>query len=465
MTRPTEISPFRLGIRGQETVSDETLTDLFGLAAFRIFAAALPDPLLAVDADDNILFLNTAMAQLSGIPAAGAERLPLANFLRQAGFRLEESLEDEGRVDGRARLVSTADGRSLPVQRRVLASGELARGHWLYIVRSSETPSLPRRTIRAGSRVTDRAELALPRGLKEQVQRATRAYRRGVRILLLGESGVGKTVIARHIHDLAAGNGAPFMHVNCGSIPETLFESEMFGYERGAFTGALQAGKRGFVEGARGGTLFLDEVGEIPLSSQAKLLKFLEDSTIQPVGSPVSKRIETTVITATNRDLREMIRLGRFREDLFYRIATFPMLVPALRDRPDKEALLDALLVKANAGRQPKLRLSPGCRTALLTAHLPGNVRELSSIIDYLDIVADEVATPEHLESVLNVEAASPASLPMQEEGTTLKEMTAMFEDRVLRDAITKYGTRREAAQRLGIDNATLLRKLRRLTG
>ncbi len=465
MISPTEISPFRLGIRGQETVSDETLAALFTLPAFRIVAAALPDPLLAVDADENILFLNTAMAQLSGIPAASAERLPLANFLCRAGFRLEENPEDEGRTDGLARLVSTADGRFLPVQRRVLASGELARGHRLYIVRPGETPALPRRPARAMPRAAEGAGLALPPGLKEQVQRATRAYRRGVRILLLGESGVGKTVIARHIHDLAAGKDAPFVHVNCGSIPETLFESEMFGYERGAFTGALQAGKRGFAEAARGGTLFLDEVGEIPLSSQAKLLKFLEDSTIQPVGSPVSKRIETTVITATNRDLREMIGQGRFRGDLFYRIATFPMLVPSLRDRPDKEALLDTLLAKVNAGRQLQLRLSPGCRAALLAAYLPGNVRELSGIIDYLDIVADELATPEHLETVLSVEAAPPAALPAQEECVTLKEMTAVFEDQVLRDAIARYGSKREAAQRLGIDNATLIRKLRRLTG
>ncbi|MBB5373076.1 sigma 54-interacting transcriptional regulator [Acidocella aromatica] len=464
MIRPTEISPFRLGIRGQEAVSDETLAALFALPAFRIVAAALPDPLLAVDSDENILFLNAAMAQLSGIPAASAERLPLANFLRRAGFRLEENPEDEGRTDGLARLVSTADGRFLPVQRRVLASGELARGYRLYIVRPGETPVLPRRASRAAPRA-DAPELALPPGLKEQVQRATRAYRRGVRILLLGESGVGKTVIARHVHDLAAGKEAPFVHVNCGSIPETLFESEMFGYERGAFTGALQAGKRGFVEAARGGTLFLDEVGEIPLSSQAKLLKFLEDSTIQPVGSPVSKRIETTVITATNRDLREMIAQGRFREDLFYRIATFPMLVPSLRDRPDKEALLDALLAKVNVGRQPQLRLAPDCRAALLAAHLPGNVRELSGIIDYLDIVADEVAMPKHLETVLSVAGAPPAVPFLQAEGTTLKEMTAVFEDQVLRDAIARYGSKREAAQHLGIDNATLIRKLRRLPG
>jgi transcriptional regulator with PAS, ATPase and Fis domain len=464
MSGPSAISPFRLGIKGEETVSADTLAALCALPAFRIVAAALPDPLLIVDADDNILFLNAAMVQISGIPAASAERLPLTSFLRRAGFRLEENTSSHGQTDGSARLVAIADGRFLPVQRRVLANAAHLRGHQLYIVRGgSDTPALPRRGGRAAMKETVNPGLTLPPGLEEQIRRATKAYRRGVRILLLGESGTGKTMIARHIHDLAAGKDAPFIHVNCGGIPETLFESEMFGYERGAFTGALQAGKRGFIEAARGGTLFLDEIGEIPPASQAKLLKFLEDSTIQPVGSPLAKRIETTVITATNRDLRSMIAQGRFRGDLFYRISTFPVLVPALRERPDREALLDALLAKINRERQPPLRLAPDCRAALLAAPLPGNVRELAGIIDYLDIVADEIAQPEHLQTVLSLSGSAAPPLSMPGAGATLKELTAAFEDQVLREAIAKYGSKREAAQRLGIDNATLIRKLRRL--
>lgn len=281
-----------------------------------------------------------------------------------------------------------------------------------------------------------------------------------MRVLLLGESGVGKTVIARHLHRLATGRDAPFVHVNCGSIPETLFESEMFCYERGAFTGALQAGKRGYIETAKGGTLFLDEIGEIPLASQAKLLKFLEDSTIQPVGSAVSKRIATTVIAATNRDLRAMITQGTFRGDLFYRVANFPVSIPPLRERPDKETLLDAILAKVNEGRKPKLTLSAACRAALLAAKLPGNVRELLGIIDYLDIVADDVATPEHLaEALLSPDAPL---APTQSASGTLKDLTASFEEQVIRDAIARYGSKREAARQLGIDGATLIRKLRR---
>ncbi|WP_297368588.1 sigma 54-interacting transcriptional regulator, partial [Acidocella sp.] len=235
MTAPREISPFRVSIRGQETVPEASLAALLETPAFQAVAALLPDPMLAVDADENIAFLNTAMERLLG--TAAALRLPLSLVLRRAGWTLEEAPEDARRNDGAARLVAHADGRCLPVQRRILASNELYRGHVFYIVRAGEPQALGARPGRGAARAADEPGLLLPPSLKEPVERAARAYRRRVRILLLGESGVGKTAIARHIHDQAAGREAPFVHVNCGSIPETLFESEMFGYERGAFTG------------------------------------------------------------------------------------------------------------------------------------------------------------------------------------------------------------------------------------
>jgi transcriptional regulator with PAS, ATPase and Fis domain len=452
MAGRTEISPFRPGIRGQGVVSEEELAAALNSPAFLAVTSLLPDPLIAVDSHENVAFLNSAMERLAGVTADTAERLPFARFLRRAGWTLEES--GGNRSDGRARLVSEANRNGLAVLRRILPVSQGASNYVFYIVRVEEAPDAPARAVAAG----DVEALVFPASIEAQINRAARAYRRGVRVLLLGESGVGKTVIARHLHRLATARDAPFVHVNCGSIPETLFESEMFGYERGAFTGALQAGKRGYIETARGGTLFLDEIGEIPLASQAKLLKFLEDSTIQPVGSAVSKRIATTIIAATNRDLRAMIAEGNFRGDLFYRIANFPVSIPPLRERPDKETLLDAILAKVNEGRKPKLTLSPACRAALLAAKLPGNVRELLGIIDYLDIVADDVAAPEHLaEALLSPEAATAPSA-----SGTLKDMTASFEEQVIRDAVARYGSKREAAKRLGIDGATLIRKLRR---
>lgn len=276
----------------------------------------------------------------------------------------------------------------------------------------------------------------------------------------------------------------------------------MFGYERGAFTGALQAGKRGFVESAGGGTLFLDEVGEIPLASQAKLLKFLEDGTIQPVGSAVARKVETRVIAATNRDLGQMMRAGTFRRDLYFRLATFPVEIPPLRVREDRAALLDGLLARANRERGRPLRLSAACRAMVLAHDFPGNLREMRSIVEYLDIVADEVATPEHLppamftrgepapvplsapvldvadtsrlavpaghggaeapQAVAPVPQESSGALPPAGEGANLKEMTRAFEDHVIRQAMARYGSKREAARHLGVDIATLVRKTTR---
>lgn len=456
MSGRAKISPFQLGIREGKALSEEALTMMLETPSFRAVADLLPDPLIAVDYHENIVFLNNAMERLAGQDAARVQQLPFMKFLQRAGWSLDEA-GGNSRNDGRVTLLMQDGAKTLPVLRRVLPAGE-GGGYVLYIVRAGEPAE---RSLRATAPAGDEPALLFPAAIEEQVKRAARAYRRGVRVLLLGESGVGKTAIARHIHQLATARDAAFVHVNCAAIPETLFESEMFGYERGAFTGALQAGKRGYIESAKGGTLFLDEIGEIPLAAQAKLLKFLEDSTIQPVGSVASKRITTTVIAATNRDLRALIVQGTFREDLFYRIATFPVFIPPLRERADKEKLLDAILAKVNTERQPKLTLSKPCRAALLAARLPGNVRELLGIIDYLDIVADDVATPKHLSDALILSDEAPPTARVAA-GGTLKEMTAAFEEQIIREAVARHGSKREAARHLGIDGATLIRKLRR---
>lgn len=302
--------------------------------------------------------------------------------------------------------------------------------------------------------------------LSKALERANRAYARNIRVLLLGESGVGKTVIARHVHDGGGPSSRPFIHVNCASIPETLFESEMFGYERGSFTGALQGGKRGFIESAAGGTLFLDEIGEMPLAGQAKLLKFLEDGTIQPIGSPSSKHVDARVISATNRDLRDMVERGLFRRDLYFRLTTFPIQIPPLRERRDINAIIDNLLAKATAERGARLELTDACRAALLAYKFPGNMRELKSTIDFLDIVSDTVADvqdlPEALQQERGIDAADIAPGDLFKEGQTLRDLRQSFEDKVIAIAIERYGSKREAARHLGVDIATLVRKTSR---
>ncbi len=218
--------------------------------------------------------------------------------------------------------------------------------------------------------------LLLAPAIEHLADKAAIAVARRTSVLLLGETGVGKTALARNIHARSTRRDAPFVHVNCGSIPDTLFESELFGYERSAFTGALGTGKRGYIEAAAG-TLFCDEIGDIPLHCQAKLLHFLEDGSVQSVGATQARRTDTAVIAATNHDLRKQVATRAFHADLYHRIATFTLQLPPLRGRDTIAPLLDLLLARVNAERERPLQLAAAARRLLLAYDYPGNVREL----------------------------------------------------------------------------------------
>lgn len=472
MSGPGELQSFHVVLRDTASLGRATFEAFLGSREFRAFADVLPNPLLVVSPEDLVVFTNRSAERLAGSASLPA-RLPLSTFLQQSSLDMDDFLAATERGQSQGNVRSRASGRMYQALRRVLSVDGTTAGFSLYWLNDPEGWDRTRRG--AQSRTVGRAELegttelSFPPDLEMQIARAQRAYGRQFRILLLGESGVGKTAVAKHIHAAGGAAGRAFIHVNCGSIPETLFESEMFGYERGAFTGALQAGKRGYIESAGGGTLFLDEVGEIPLASQAKLLKFLEDGTIQSVGSAVSKRVDTHVIAATNRDLRGMMQEGSFRKDLYFRLATFPVHIPPLREREDKAAILDALVARANRVRGRPLRLSPACRAIILAHPFPGNLRELRSIVEYLDIVAEDVAEPQHLPESLSAPAPLPDDLAADAEavlgnaeGGTLKDLTRAFEDQVIQRALERFGSKREAARQLGVDIATLVRKTTR---
>ncbi len=220
---------------------------------------------------------------------------------------------------------------------------------------------------------------------------AEKAAKSNVNILLLGESGVGKEVFAKFIHDSSRRSSGMFVPVNCHSLSGNLLESELFGHEKGAFTGA-SAARKGRFEAADGGTLFLDEVGDIPLDTQVKLLRVLESKSIEKVGSNLQKSLDFRLLSATNQDLEEEIALGRFREDFFYRISSIVLRIPPLRSRKeDLENLIDFFIKRAQKEQMIQIsKIEPEVRTFLLDYDYPGNVRELKNIIERLVVLSED---------------------------------------------------------------------------
>ena len=290
-------------------------------------------------------------------------------------------------------------------------------------------------------------------------------------VLLLGESGSGKELVARALHEASPRASAPLVVVECSSLTETLFENELFGHERGAFTGAVAA-KVGLVESASGGTLFLDEVGDIPLPMQVKLLRLLESGTYRRVGSTELRRSDVRIVSATHRDLRTLVADGRFREDLYYRLSTFPIRLPALRERASDIPLLVTALLARVAPKRP-LHLSIDALQRLSEYAFPGNVRELRNVLERATLLCDgQIIERTHVERALGGDTHSEragqakAGLPAQlqnpavprRSGGSLKDLA----HEELRAQLREHrGSRAELAAKLGISERSLYRKLR----
>jgi DNA-binding NtrC family response regulator len=278
-------------------------------------------------------------------------------------------------------------------------------------------------------------------------------------ILVQGESGTGKELVARGLHYESARRHSPFMEVNCAAITETLFESELFGHEKGAFTDAKST-KKGLMELADGGTLFLDEVGEIPLASQAKLLRCLQERTFKRVGGTRDLKVDVRVIAATNRSLEAMVREGKFREDLFYRLNVIPLTIPPLRERrEDILPLARHFLSEANSTFHKAVkRLEPETESLLLGNPWPGNVRELKNLIERLVILSTgDAIEADHLPPPFSGSADGPAVEDVSREPRTLEAIERAYIVKVLRQA---NGNKSEAAKILGITRQTLRKKL-----
>ncbi|WP_264739029.1 sigma-54 interaction domain-containing protein [Cytobacillus firmus] len=273
-------------------------------------------------------------------------------------------------------------------------------------------------------------------------------------VLLLGESGTGKEVLARLIHETSNGGESPFIKVNCGAIPGELLESELFGYVKGAFTGASEKGKPGLIEIAENGSLFLDEVGELPLKLQVKLLRVLQDFEVTRLGSTKSKKVSFRLICATNRPLKEMMENGEFREDLFYRINVLPITIPPLRER--KEDIIPFILKTTDklSSRYGTLKtISTDVFKILESYRWPGNIRELENVIERIFIMTDETSiTVKDLPSNIAADKVS-------KDANSLKEKMQIIERDIIEDMLKQSSSLRDAAKKLGVDASTLTRK------
>ncbi|HHY95647.1 MAG TPA: sigma 54-interacting transcriptional regulator [Firmicutes bacterium] len=279
-------------------------------------------------------------------------------------------------------------------------------------------------------------------------------------VLILGESGVGKDLIARAIHSFGPRARLPFVKINCSAIPESLLESELFGYVSGAFTGARREGKPGLLAAADKGTLFLDEIGDMPLPVQAKLLQAIEDKRFFPVGSAKEVEVNVRVIAATNQDLQQLTREGRFRQDLYYRLNVFTICVPPLRERrEDILPLLHYYLQKCNESFGTRRQLSPGAIGHLLDYPWPGNVRELKNVLERLVLTAPgEIIEEDDLpEPIRSAQSSGSAQPKMQ-----LPAAKAHLEAEMIREAYHVYKSSYGVARALGISQSAAARKIRK---
>jgi transcriptional regulator with GAF, ATPase, and Fis domain len=363
-----------------------------------------------------------------------------------------------------SKAVAGFDRTRAVLARRVAAHVALAVSHQQLAEARSRAAESQARAERLEARVRSLTEELDSRAGYGRVVGTSEAWRAVLRaatqvastdttVLLSGESGTGKEVVARLIHRASARRAGPFVAVNCAALPETLLESELFGHERGAFTGAQQM-KPGQMEMASGGTLFLDEVGEMSPSAQAKFLRVLQEREFQRLGGTRPMRANVRVIAASNRDLRHAMERGDFRDDLYYRLQVFDIGLPPLRDRPEdvlplSEVFLDDL---GHSFGRPPAGMTRETRQALLTYHWPGNVRELRNVLERAAILCEGgLIAPEHLALQPDDRHAAPAT-------TNLKVVERALIENVLREA---RGNKARAARRLGLTRKQLYVRLR----
>lgn len=301
----------------------------------------------------------------------------------------------------------------------------------------------------------------------ESLLAARRAAKTDIAVLIIGESGTGKEILARAIHQISSRREKPLVDVNCAAIPDTLIESELFGYERGAFTGARTEGRGGYFDEAHGGTILLDEIGDSSLSVQSKLLRVLESGTFKRVGGMKNVKVDVRIVSATNQDLAGLIEEKKFREDLYFRLNPFTIVLPPLRERAgDIPLLVDHFLYADETARTRKYKFSAEALRSLLSYHWPGNVRELKGVVNYaVNMTQTQIINPDSLPKFLfsgvDVKPAEGYSVPSGAMPFNLAQAVRELEQKMISEVLSITTNKSEAIKMLGISRRTFYLKLK----
>ncbi|MCW2294442.1 PAS domain S-box-containing protein [Pseudomonas sp. BIGb0408] len=446
--------------------------------SFRELLDALHDGVYITDADGITLKVNSAYERLTGLRSEDVVGQHMQALVEQGVISQSVSLRvlKEGRAlslmqsvsQGKRLLVSgtpifTAEGQVRYVVSTVRDMTELLRmKHERDELQQLKQLRNSTARLHAGQRddLLDASPVADHPASGRVFAQARQVAASDVKVLLQGETGVGKTLIAQYIHKSSPRAAQPFLALNCGALPENLIEAELFGYVPGAFTGAGSKGKRGLLELAHHGTVFLDEIGDLPLALQVKLLKVIEESRFIPVGGLELKEVDVRIITATHHDLRAMVGDGRFRADLYYRLNVVPIHIPALRERREEiQPLLDFYLTEFNQRYGRQLEWGLEALDALTDYSWPGNIRELINLVERLVVtcsgaVVELFDLPEEMRNSER-DASDDSLLP-------LRKQVEQLERRLIRNALVQHKTTREAARVLGMSQATLVQKMKR---
>lgn len=430
------------------------------------------DGLHILDCEGNTLYINNACTRIEGISREEAMKKNIRQLLEDGVYSESVTLKVLETQKATTIIQTAKNGNQLlstgtPVFNK---DGTIDK----VVINSRDITDLNDLRRELSVKKTELEHLRLEQGKFSSVIAKSTAMQRVLRlalivakvdssVLITGESGVGKGLIAEFIHKNSNRGQGPFIKIDCSSIPASLFESELFGYEKGAFTGAEKNGKIGLLEMANGGSVFLDEIGEMPMALQPKLMRAIQDREVMPVGGQKVKALDVRFISATNVDLMQMIQDKQFREDLYYRLNVVPIHIPPLKERQeDLVPLIKHLLEKINSRYGFKKQMTADVHAALLRYSWPGNVRQLENFIERL-----VVSTPGDLIRLQDVpgdmlSSASSYRFDFDLNTESYKDILARYDSFVIEQAIKNEGSIPKAAAKLGVDPTTLRRKQER---